>query len=220
MNVLVVSDVRVRYEALSAALQARGISVMTCDVDAATRSIAAGRPDVVLVDHPPPAGLVLVRQVLTCEPSVLPVPIAVPDDEDAIVQWIEAGAAAYLTTSQTFDERVDTRDDVVAGEVQASPRAIAALMRRVVALSAAAAVAEPIELLTCREEEVAQLLLVGLSNKEIAQRLTIEVATVKNHVHNILGKLHARRRGEAVALMQGHGEALVALEGGSNDLDP
>jgi DNA-binding NarL/FixJ family response regulator len=93
-------------------------------------------------------------------------------------------------------------------------------MRRVVALSAAAAVAEPIELLTCREEEVAQLLLVGLSNKEIAQRLTIEVATVKNHVHNILGKLHARRRGEAVALMQGHGEALVALEGGSNDLDP
>jgi DNA-binding NarL/FixJ family response regulator len=60
--------------------------------------------------------------------------------------------------------------------------------------------------LTLRECEVAGLLMQGLSNKEIAARLYIEVATVKNHVHHILGKLHVRRRGEAVArLAAGNG---------------
>jgi DNA-binding NarL/FixJ family response regulator len=53
--------------------------------------------------------------------------------------------------------------------------------------------------LTVRECQVAALLIQGLSNKEIAAQLYIEVATVKNHVHHILGKLHVRRRGEAVA---------------------
>jgi DNA-binding CsgD family transcriptional regulator len=53
--------------------------------------------------------------------------------------------------------------------------------------------------LTVRECQVAVLLMQGMSNKEIATRLCIEVATVKNHVHHILAKLHVRRRGEAVA---------------------
>jgi DNA-binding NarL/FixJ family response regulator len=86
-------------------------------------------------------------------------------------------------------------------------------MRRVAVLSAAVA-AEPLVGLTDREEEVALLLQAGLSNKEIAQRLSIEVATVKNHVHSILGKLNVRRRGEAVAVMHGRG-AMPAL----GDLD-
>ena len=53
--------------------------------------------------------------------------------------------------------------------------------------------------LTARERQVAALLAQGLSNKEIGARLHIEVSTVKNHVHRILGKLRVRRRGEAVA---------------------
>jgi DNA-binding NarL/FixJ family response regulator len=65
---------------------------------------------------------------------------------------------------------------------------------------------DPASTLTLRECEVAGLLMQGLSNKEIATRLCIEVATVKNHVHHILEKLHARRRGEAVArLAAGNG---------------
>jgi two-component system, NarL family, nitrate/nitrite response regulator NarL len=56
--------------------------------------------------------------------------------------------------------------------------------------------------LTAREREVALLLQRGLSNKEIAGRLEIRPATVKNHVHKILAKLRVRRRGEAVAVMR------------------
>jgi Bacterial regulatory proteins, luxR family len=43
----------------------------------------------------------------------------------------------------------------------------------------------------------------GLSNKEIARQLRIQNATVKNHIHSILGKLHVRRRGEVAARMRG-----------------
>ena len=53
--------------------------------------------------------------------------------------------------------------------------------------------------LTQREVEIVGLLARGLSNKEIAGALNIEVATVKNHVHNILEKLHVKRRSEAAA---------------------
>jgi DNA-binding NarL/FixJ family response regulator len=57
--------------------------------------------------------------------------------------------------------------------------------------------------LTSRESEVIRLIDAGLSNKEIAQHLYIEVATVKNHVHNILEKLEVKRRGQAAARVRG-----------------
>jgi DNA-binding NarL/FixJ family response regulator len=57
--------------------------------------------------------------------------------------------------------------------------------------------------LTAREREVLALVERGLSNKEIARRLSIALPTVKNHVHNILGKLEARGRCEAIAALHG-----------------
>jgi DNA-binding NarL/FixJ family response regulator len=56
--------------------------------------------------------------------------------------------------------------------------------------------------LTVREREIAELIEQGLSNKEIAERLTIGLPTVKNHVHNILTKLKATRRGQAAAMLR------------------
>ena len=55
--------------------------------------------------------------------------------------------------------------------------------------------------LTLREREIVGLIARGLSNKEIARRLGIEVTTVKNHVHNILDKLGVARRADAVATL-------------------
>jgi len=63
--------------------------------------------------------------------------------------------------------------------------------------------------LTARERQVLRLIDSGLSNKEIAQQLRIELATVKNHVHNILEKLQVRRRGAAAAVLR---ETAVAPE--------
>ena len=57
--------------------------------------------------------------------------------------------------------------------------------------------------LTPRQREIARLLADGMSNKEIARRLDISVATVKDHVHSVLSRLELRRRGEVGALVRG-----------------
>jgi DNA-binding NarL/FixJ family response regulator len=57
--------------------------------------------------------------------------------------------------------------------------------------------------LTPRESEILALIDRGLSNKQIARRLHVELPTVKNHVHHILEKLHAHCRGEAAAIAAG-----------------
>ena len=71
--------------------------------------------------------------------------------------------------------------------------------------------------LTSRELRILELIEKGFSNKEIAHSLKIEIATVKNHVHNILQKLHVSRRGEAAALKhhcnaQHHGATAVSAQ--------
>jgi len=81
-----------------------------------------------------------------------------------------------------------------------TPRLAAMLLGRVATLAQERRVPSALDELTAREREVVELLGEGLSNKEIASGLQIEVATVKNHVHNILDKLHVTRRAEAAAL--------------------
>jgi DNA-binding NarL/FixJ family response regulator len=76
------------------------------------------------------------------------------------------------------------------------------LLERVAALAASLPQATPAQHLTPRELEIARLLERGLSNKQIAARLRIQLATVKHHVHHILEKLDVARRGEAVARLR------------------
>src|SRR6266540_4057452 len=90
---------------------------------------------------------------------------------------------------------------------------LAALVEREPVIESAVLLAEPGRALgqardlalTKRELQIAELIDEGLSNREIASRLYIELATVKNHVHNILRKLNLRRRGQVAAMMRGQG---------------
>jgi DNA-binding NarL/FixJ family response regulator len=83
-----------------------------------------------------------------------------------------------------------------------APHIGGALMKRVHVLASNRANEQARARLTRREREVIELIDAGLSNKQIAQRLSIELATVKNHVHNILGKLDVGRRSEAAATVR------------------
>lgn len=71
--------------------------------------------------------------------------------------------------------------------------------------------------LTARESEILALLQQGLSNKVISRRLGIELATVKNHVHSVFGKLGLRRRAEAAVLVQA--DAKTARDGDESSLE-
>jgi DNA-binding NarL/FixJ family response regulator len=87
---------------------------------------------------------------------------------------------------------------------------VAALLRRVATLADGHDGARGAGL-TAREHEIMELVEQGLSNKEIASALRIELPTVKNHVHNILEKLRVTRRGEAAAKLRTDGELVPSL---------
>lgn len=128
--------------------------------------------------------------------------MGIPDADEHLIAFAEAGVLGFLEGEATVDELVASVECVARGEASCPPRVAATLLRRITFLTAAPARAADSTALTARERQIVQLIAEGLSNKEIAQRLYIEVATVKNHVHNILEKLQVSSRGEAAARLR------------------
>ena len=157
------------------------------------------RPDAVLLDVPAPVGLRAPGQLESALPAARIVALNVPEaDEAAVIAWAEAGVAGLLDAGVDADELVQAVETTARGGTVCSPKLAAVLLRGVAEGHRPAATA-----LTAREREIAELIEQGLSNKEIAERLEIGLPTVKNHVHNILTKLKAARRGQAAAMLRG-----------------
>jgi two-component system nitrate/nitrite response regulator NarL len=146
-----------------------------------------------------PDGVVVVRAVVSAAPQVKVVAVAVPDEDDHVIECAEAGVSGYVTRDGSVDDVVAMLEAVARDELPCSPRMAATLLRRVAALAANGASHRPGRDLTSRELEVLELIEAGLPNKEIARRLVIQLATVKNHVHNILEKLEVDGRAQAAA---------------------
>jgi two-component system, NarL family, nitrate/nitrite response regulator NarL len=169
-------------------------------------------PDVVLLDMP--AGASAVRALVAAAPQVKVVVLAVPEVERDVLVFAEAGAAGYVAREGSIEDLVAAVESVSRGEVLCSPEIAATLLRRVGALARERA--EPIAgRLTARQLEVLRLIEEGRSNKEIARALSIELPTVKNHVHSILEKLNVHRRTEAAARARRHG--LLSLDSSGMD---
>jgi two-component system nitrate/nitrite response regulator NarL len=206
VRVFVVADVRVYRELLADAVAREdGFEVDgSAPGDIAGMAIGMAEPGVVLVDTasvPGPAG---VRALAAAAPTAKIVAVGIPDDEAAVLALAEAGVAGYVTVEQPLDELVAAVEAATNDELQCSPRVAAALAKRVATLADGPRGTGD-QRLTRREREIAALIAEGLANKQIARRLSIEQATVKNHVHNILSKLGASRRDEVAALLRSHG---------------
>jgi two-component system nitrate/nitrite response regulator NarL len=165
--------------------------------------IAQSAPDVIVLD---PA---LLRspeaiQGLGSRTGIKVVVLVSSDAEPAIVASAEAGAAGFVTRDDSLADLVATILSASRGELICSPRLAGTLLRRVSTLAAERSDHSELRL-TIRELEVARLVDVGLSNKQIAARLGIELPTVKHHVHHILEKLGVDRRGAAVARLRERG---------------
>jgi two-component system nitrate/nitrite response regulator NarL len=122
------------------------------------------------------------------------------DRTDDVVAIVEAGVAGYVPKEASVADLVSTLECVSRGEMPCSPRVAAGLSRRIAELAPDLDSLQRTSL-TVRERQVLALVADDLSNKEIAQRLCIEVTTVKNHVHNMLEKLQVPTRHDAVALV-------------------
>jgi two-component system NarL family response regulator len=156
-------------------------------------------PDVALVDigMPDKDGLDVTQTLRKDLPTVKVIILGMPDLTDEIMACIEAGAAGYVLKEASFDYLVESIRSVQRGESFCSPRMAASLFSRIAELAGERVPENSIKL-TPREVEVINKIADGLSNKEIAGQLFIEVQTVKNHVHNILDKLQLHNRLEAV----------------------
>jgi len=205
IDVLVVGEIPLYREGMVCALGHGGrvnvLGTATSSQEALSR-VRDLEPEVVLVDVAMDESLDTVRAIGEARPKAKVVALAVPDTEADVIACAEAGACGYVPRDGTLDDLESVVENVARGEIHCSPRIAASLLRRVGALAAELRGPSPNSMLTAREMEVAELLDQGLSNKEIAQCLSIAVPTVKNHVHRILGKLHVRRRTEAAARLK------------------
>jgi len=123
------------------------------------------------------------------------------ESKNQIIQYTQAGAAGYVLKNESIDDLLGRVRDIYNGQVKVSPQIASALMSRLNEFArmlqrVKTNVPETAEL-TTREMEVLDLIGQGLTNQEIANRLVIELGTVKNHVHNILQKMEASTRQEA-----------------------
>ena len=199
IRVLLVSDVRLYRDGLVWGLTAAGRLQVVAAVERpviALERLAEPGIDVLLVDMSMTGARDLISATRVAHPDTFIIAFTVGMEENAVLDCIEAGAHGYVSRNGTVEDLTTTVESVVRGEARCPPRLAATLFRRVAALASGNDSTTSFLALTQRERQIVDLLDEGLSNREIAGRLGIELATAKNHVHNILEKLHLRRRGQ------------------------
>ena len=159
------------------------------------------RPDVVVMDFAMPElnGIEATRQIKAVAPGIAILVLTAYDSDQYIFAFLEAGAAGYLLKDVQVDELVEAIRAVHAGESMLHP----AIARKVINRFAKPeeqtnVVRAPLDHLTERELEVLKMAAKGMSNREIAQQLTISVRTVQTHLTNIFNKMGVGSRTEAV----------------------
>ena len=164
-------------------------------------------PDVILMDISMPVmdGLEATRRIKAEFPYVRIVILTVSDGDRSLFEAVKSGAQGYLLKKIEPQALCGTVRGVVRGEAFVSPMMAARLLEEFARQSRQAAPAAPAAELTAREREVLELVSRGMSNKEIAAALAIAENTAKNHLKNILEKLHLENRVQAAtfALREG-----------------
>jgi NarL family two-component system response regulator LiaR len=166
----------------------------------AVQIIERVQPDVVLMDliMPDLDGAATTRSIRTRWPNIQVVALTSFREDDLVKSALQAGAIGYLLKNVGADELADAIRSAYAGRPTLAPEAAQVLIQ------ASRQPAQPGFDLTEREREVLSLLVKGMSNNDIADRLVVSRSTVKFHVSSILSKLNVSSRTEAVALALNH----------------
>jgi two-component system, NarL family, nitrate/nitrite response regulator NarL len=200
--VFLICRVRLYYDAILGLLNRKaGITAVgSLDIgDDLILALEAVAPDVVLLDTDSPEALALAARVVRTRPSTRILGFGVDDVPPQIIACAEAGLWGYVPSNASMAELAYAARRVALGEIVCSLGMGDKLFHHL--RSAALRELDPTAdtMLTVRQQQILKLINEGLSNKQIAQRLSLGISTVKNHVHDLLGRLQVGRRSEAAA---------------------
>ena len=204
IRILLVDDQRLMREGLHILLELEPDLKIVGEADngqAALKAYEELQPDVVLMDVRMPGmdGVEATWRLREQWPEARIIILTTFDDDEYVFEGLRAGALGYLLKDVSGHDLAQAVRTVAAGGALIEPSVAAKVVAEFArvappARQASAGLAEP---LSEREEEVLRLLASGLTNRQIAERLSLAEGTVKNYVTNILGKLGARDRTQA-----------------------
>ncbi|HSE07342.1 MAG TPA: response regulator transcription factor [Nocardioidaceae bacterium] len=199
IRVLVVDDHEVLAASLARVLDEEPdmVSVgLAQNLAQARARVTTETPDVLLLDRrlPDGDGVAAIPELRAIRPSMNVVVLTAADNDQVLVQAIEAGAAGFVSKTRGIHEVTSAVRAAAAGEAVISPRMLSRLLPKLTRSPSQEAV------LTKREQEVLNMLAEGLSNAAIAEKLTVSVHTVRNHVANLSAKLGAHSKLEVLSI--------------------
>lgn len=201
IRVMVVDDQPVVRSGLAAFLESFSDLQMVAEAGDGARAIrlcARYQPDVILMDLAMPVmdGAEATRQIRKNFPHIQVIALTSFKDDDLIQRVLQAGAIGYLLKHIEAEALADAIRAAYNGRPTLSSEVTEALIRKAIHLS------EPVvgSNLTEREHDVLKLLVTGLNNNDIATQMQVSRSTVKFHVSNLLTKLHATNRMEAISI--------------------
>jgi NarL family two-component system response regulator LiaR len=203
IRVLIVDDHPMLRSGLALFIQTYPDLLLVGEASNGNQALEACRlhqPDVVLMDlfMPEMDGVTAIQLIRERFPSIQIVALSSGVDEDLVTSALEAGAVSYLLKNASIDALATAIRAAHQGKATLAAEAAQALV------SAAQRPSIPSHPLTKREQEVLTLIVQGLSNNEIAEKLTIGISTVKKHTSRIFEKLGVTSRAAAVALAVRH----------------
>jgi DNA-binding NarL/FixJ family response regulator len=200
IRVLIVDDHEILTSSLALVFDAQpGVTTVGVagTLARAKAMMAATAPDVVLLDHrlPDGDGVAAIKELRAIRPSAGIVILTASAADHVLVAAIEAGAAGFVSKTRGLSEVTAAVRAAASGESVISPEMLARLLPRLQRGGSGNR-----NELTEREREVLSLLADGLSNAAIADKLTVSVHTVRNHISNLSAKLGAHSKLEALSI--------------------
>jgi two-component system, NarL family, nitrate/nitrite response regulator NarL len=206
IRILLVNEIRLIGNVIAASLEDEpDFHIVACVTtpEEALNTIHENQVDIALVSTrlPDQGALSLTRSITEEAPNTKVLALGLTEEKTRVLRYVEAGAAGYILKDNSLEDLISIVRNAQEGKVFVSPQIAAAMMER---LSDLAQIFTGVDVgktteagLTPRELEVLELIGKGLTNQQIAEKLVIELGTVKNHVHNILEKLNVSSREEA-----------------------
>jgi len=208
IRVVLVNSIRILANVIAAVLENEpDIDVVGCATTIDEALALAPQCDILIASTrlPDNGALRITQAVAKANLPTKVLILGLAESKEEVLHYVEAGAAGYVLQDDSVDALLAKLRSTYAGVPMISPEIVGVLLSRVAELAHDSGQAElkpgaSLEL-TAREREILTLIGQGLTNQQIAARLTIEVGTVKNHVHRILNKLNVADRQTAATYL-------------------